>query len=222
MDLNNATERDNLRGGAGNKSRQSFKQRMQQVSDDHPPTSSPGGFLAGLCGLFCCVLPAAGCGLFCILLVFALSNIVTIATIVIGALYNKESDCPVEKISLLLIVGGSITLVHSLLETISKCVVTLKQRDQDEGTPATSPPGCLTVIMSLLRLASICWFIAACVKVYSISSIVTNDTSSENYCHPVLYLYAFWFVTLSLAIAAFALGLFAILLCCTCCLACFK
>jgi hypothetical protein len=96
--------------------RQSFKVRVKALSEETPPGANPFNFCIGLVGI-CCCLPAAGCGI-CLVAFALLVNLIPIIEIVIGAIYFDQENCPSESIALLLIIGGAITLLTGILESV--------------------------------------------------------------------------------------------------------
>ncbi|ELT94021.1 hypothetical protein CAPTEDRAFT_222815 [Capitella teleta] len=125
------------------------------------------------------VLSTLGCTI-CVGLVLALP----VSMIVIGAIYFD--DCPREKyISLYLIVGGSF----GVLKNCSNLFQRFKNREngnEDENAKSNPFDGTINCFL-------VAWFIAGNVWVYRIySEIDLHDPSSQSYCHPVLYYFAFW------------------------------
>lgn len=170
----------------------------------------PVGYTASMVQL-CCAIPVAGCGICCFLLLLLLLNFIPIGTIVVGALYfDRKTYCPVENVSLLLVIGGAISLVQGLAESTMRAIGFWKSRKGENRTP--NHPA-IQITNLILRLASFGWFVAACVIIYRLYPDVSFDSSSQDYCHPFLYGVAFWLVTVTLIF----IGLGAALLCCSCC-----
>ncbi|XP_059140905.1 uncharacterized protein LOC131928791 [Physella acuta] len=119
---------------------------------------------------------------------------VPIPMIVIGALY--KDDCPIEPmIPTYLLLTGSLGLLTSLLSLV-----------QGEGKR-------MSTVDVLLHLSQLFSLIAGSIIVYRVYDDVTYDSAnSKEYCHKILYLFAFWLTTCSYIV----LGL-----CCLCgCAAC--
>ena len=64
---------------------------------------------------------------------------------------------------------------------------------------------------SILNYFLIVWFLASCIVVYRIYEPDYENPASANYCHRLVYLYAFWLVTSAFIVVA-------IILSCLCCL----
>jgi len=140
-----------------------------------------------------------------------LLNSVPIATIVIGALYFDSSYCPAENISLILVVGGSISLVQGLVESSVRMVGIWRLRHGESATTHNHPV--IQIMNLILRLASFGWLIAACVIIYRLYPDVSFDELDADYCQPILYMFAFWLVTVTLV----CMALIVVLLLCSCC-----
>lgn len=187
----------------------SFAKSIKAIVIEKPPTKDPVGYTSSILRL-CCAIPAAGCGVCCCILIILLFNFIPIATIVVGAMYfDRDTYCPAENIALLLVIGGSISLVQGLAESIVRFIGFWK-RESGESTTHNHPA--IQIMNMILRLVSFGWFIAACVIIYRLYPDVSFDVMSSDYCHPFLYSVAFWLVTVILIL----IGLGLLLLCCSC------
>lgn len=191
------------------KKKNSFRQNVQAIATENPPTKDPVGYTSSILGLCC-----GCCGLCCFVLVLGLLNAVPIAIIAVGAIYfDREKYCPLENISMLLVIGGSVSLVQGLVETIVRAIGTWRRRHDPDYQTHNHP--LIQIVNNILRLATLGWFIAACVIVYRNYSTVNFDDSApdlSNYCHPILYWFSFWLVTASFIM----LGIMLALLVCSC------
>lgn len=192
--------------------RETFAKSIRTISIEKPPIKDPVGYTSSVLGL-CCVLPVAGCGIFCAGLLIAWLNLIPITMIVMGALYfNKEEYCPVENIAMLLVVGGSVMLVQGVAESVVRIIGFCRKVKGDESNTTHNHPA-IQIMNMILRLVTFAWLIAACVIVYRVEPDVSFDSStSSTYCHPVLFTFAFWLVTLILVL----IGLAGVLLICSC------
>ncbi|XP_072000749.1 transmembrane protein 272-like [Engystomops pustulosus] len=110
---------------------------------------------------------------------------INIASIAIGAIYFN--DCPGQYlIPYYLIISGVAALLF-LSMTCLPCV------DEDQVTSVNLTTLCA---QSFILLFLFVFFIVGNVWVYSLSRESWDDPSSQKRCHRVLYLYAFWTITL--------------------------
>ncbi|XP_069836982.1 transmembrane protein 272-like [Dendropsophus ebraccatus] len=110
---------------------------------------------------------------------------VNIASITIGVIYIN--DCPGQYlIPYYLIISGVGCLLY-LSMTCLPCV------DEDQATWVTLANLCSQGVMLLFLFA---FFIAGNVWIYSLNHESWDDPSSLKQCNRVLYLYAFWTITL--------------------------
>jgi hypothetical protein len=112
-----------------------------------------------------------------------------------------------------LIVAGIVGIIIAVINIIQ---VVLERRvllSGDEQTPElVSAAGlcCVSCLSCILNLFLFFWFITGCYWILRAKAIVQyDDKHHKNYCHPVLYRFAYW-------ILLFAL-IFEILKCCQCC-----
>ncbi|OWF55882.1 uncharacterized protein LOC110454841 [Mizuhopecten yessoensis] len=133
------------------------------------------------------------CGsvIFIICIGFALA--IPIAEIAIGASYLH--DCPAQRlIPIYLIVAG----VFGTLKGLGLMGQSVKSRkEQTDGAEAennkTTNP-----FDSILNLFLFAWFICGNVWVYGLKDEwVSSPTTAGNYCHPTLYYFSFWIITLA-------------------------
>ncbi|XP_066446177.1 transmembrane protein 272-like [Eleutherodactylus coqui] len=108
-----------------------------------------------------------------------------IASIAIGVIFMNE--CPGQYlIPYYLIISGVACLLF-LCMTCLPCV------DEEQVTSVTLANLCAQGVLLLFLFA---FFIAGNVWIYSLYHGPWNDPSSPEYCARVLYLYAFWIITL--------------------------
>ena len=123
---------------------------------------------------------------------------------ILGAVYLK--DCKIQrKIPVYLIVYGACMLFRYFW---SVCILGYfsknKSDDINENDKNTKP--CCSVLTWLLDLFLIVWFIIGNVWIYgSFSDVQHYDKASSNYCHGVLYWFAFWHTTLHYIILGMAM-----------------
>ncbi|KAM3924269.1 transmembrane protein 272-like [Leptodactylus fuscus] len=110
---------------------------------------------------------------------------INISSIVIGVIYFN--DCPGQPlIPYYLIVSGGASLLY-LFMTCLPCI------DSDRVTTINLANLCAQGLMILFLFA---FFIVGNVWVYSLYNEPWNDPRSPSRCQRVLYLYAFWMITL--------------------------
>ncbi|XP_064637724.1 transmembrane protein 272-like isoform X2 [Lineus longissimus] len=144
--------------------------------------------------IFC---SSIGCTI-CIALMMA----IPVSMIAIGVLYLNS--CNIERfIPIYLIVGGCFGVLKNLSNLVQN-ICNRKQDKEDENAKTNPFDG----LVSCFLLA---WFIAGNVWIYRVYNQVNyENAASPNYCHPTLYLYAFWVTTASYIVLAS-----------TCCCVCF-
>ncbi|XP_078527552.1 transmembrane protein 272-like [Lissotriton helveticus] len=128
-----------------------------------------------------------------------LTVMVAVASITMGSVYFR--DCPAQYlIPYYLIISGASSVLLLFLASLP-C-----------GYNSDPPEASVLMVASqgLLVLFKIAFFIAGNVWIYSIYSPNYTNHAAANYCHKVLYLYAFW-VTMASYIL---LGLMIIISCC--------
>jgi hypothetical protein len=176
----------------------------------------PAGVYALMCGTLCCS--------FIIAIAFlVLLNIVSVTSIIIGAVHLN--DCPAQPhIPVMLIALGVIAFVIGIFDGMDRA----KDRRASQGGGVViedaddiKKPSCYTCINSVLKTIQLVLFVYTCVIVYRIFSTVTytpvedlNEAAGQDnhYCNAVAYLFAFWFLTATLVV----LGAVLIFLLCIC------
>nr|XP_054755444.1 transmembrane protein 272-like [Lytechinus pictus] len=146
----------------------------------------------------------------CIVTLFlAIILAIPIAMVAIGSVYIHE--CPAQHfIPLYLIVMGLATIFKVLIDQKARFQRSrLPQEEQEDFTPNPLEKG----LGKLIGLFITAWFIPGNIWIYGIFWPNTTDSSSDDYCHPTLYIFAFWVTT---AYYIF-LGL---LCCCAGCIVC--
>lgn len=128
-----------------------------------------------------------------------LTTVIPVTSVVLGILYLES--CPRQyMIPVYLIVSGGMYLLF----LGCSCFLNVCWSENDQGYKYRW--GC----RSFPLLLQLVWFIAGNVWIYSIFQPDYEDTSSKNYCHKVLYLYAFWTTT----IVYILIGLMLLIGCC--------
>ncbi|KAK3099159.1 hypothetical protein FSP39_000288, partial [Pinctada imbricata] len=134
----------------------------------------------------------------------------------VGAQYLD--DCPAERmIPIYLIVAGVFSFVSLVISIIKSC--TKKKGDDDDEEKKNSP--FVTCIDSLINLFNTVWFICGNVWVYSTQDdFVRSPTTSQNYCDPTLFYFAFWIITTTYIVIGVAILFCCIFFCVSlCCIA---
>jgi len=147
------------------------------------------------------------CSLFFSLILIAIFNALSIACIAIGASYLDEQYCAEKNIAPVLIATGCIAIFLSVFEGRAKLVVAR------EGDRIEEKRDCWYFFLQLVRIAQFGLFIYLCVLVFNLSPHVQYVPSDPNYCHPTLFLFAFW----SIIFGIICCGIFFFFLCCCCC-----
>lgn len=128
-----------------------------------------------------------------------LTVMIAVVSISIGSVYFR--DCPAQYlIPYYLIISGASTLLLLFLASLP-CGY-----DSDPPQPSLL----MVVSQGLIVLFKIAFFIAGNVWIYSIYYPNYINHDAVNYCHQVLYLYAFWVTTASYIL----LGMMIIISCC--------
>lgn len=114
---------------------------------------------------------------------------VPITMIIIGSIYLY--DCPKERyIPIYLIVGGIFGAVKIIFSSVNEFLCS--DEEDEEGNP------CANLFSRIIGWFIFGWFIAGSVWVYRIyKDFDENNTSSQDYCHPMLYYFSFWLLTVS-------------------------
>ncbi|XP_055895235.1 transmembrane protein 272-like [Biomphalaria glabrata] len=121
--------------------------------------------------------------------------VIPISMIVIGAIF--KDDCPAEQmIPIYLIVAGCFHVVGEILSIIQFC------RKTPEDTEAQEKyTNHITCTISTLNCFNLSWFIAGCVFIYRAKEYVQfTDKNAPNFCHEILYMFAFWITNSSFVI----------------------
>jgi hypothetical protein len=130
----------------------------------------------------------------------------------IGNRYANQ--CPANShIPQYLIVAGVFTLIAIILGFIQIGLITKAAADvvlaAEDNTNKADPTNkligtgvavcCITLVFTVLAFFLFIWFIIGCIWVFSVWNTVQYvDRKQENYCHPVLYRFAFWILFISL------------------------
>lgn len=137
--------------------------------------------------------------------------LIVIFYVLLGAVYLD--DCHVERmIPIFLIVFASISLLRYVISLCQNVIA----KNGSEKNKISSGDNLDTlrffnVILFFIYAFLVVWFILGCVWVYSHDSEVDyHNKFSPSYCHPVVYLCAFWFITIHHIILCFCI------FCCPC------
>jgi len=142
------------------------------------------------------------------LVLLGLCSFVPLLMVIIGSIYAH--DCPAQNfIPIYLIVGGVVGLV----KIFSSLYYRWKYWKKGNPRPETMNPSPLDGLLNLFLLG---WFIAGCVIVFGIYTPEFNDNLAANYCHYVVY----WFAFIVLVMELIFLLTMGFLLCCCGCLIC--
>jgi hypothetical protein len=205
-----------LRHQEANYGRNNFMARSTRIrlAASQVHQGGAAGVYAVMCGTLCCSLLVG-------IVFLVLLNIVSISSIIIGAVHLN--DCPAQpNIPIMLIALGVIAFVIGIFDTMDRA----KERRASEGGGVViedaddiKKPSCYTCINSVLKTMQLVLFVYTCVIVYRIFSTVTytpdgNLAAGEanHYCDAVVYLFAFWFLTATLVV----LGAILVFLLCIC------
>ncbi|XP_035710425.1 uncharacterized protein LOC118436425 [Folsomia candida] len=215
-----------LNGDAVKGKRVTFATKFKAISVEKPPSKEPYNFVLAVLGL-CCCCPIALClpCCYCFALVWMF---VPMAEIIIGWMYYDKVYCPQEDVALLLIIGGSIGVLAGFIECcFGGRQIRQHQQEQRQGKESSAenggvapqqiqePAPLLTrIVLWILRVAAIVWVGIAASVVYSFYETVSYEEGTETYCHPLMYRFLFWVVTVSLVLLAMT----PIVLLCACCL----
>lgn len=96
-------------------------------------------------------------------------------------------DCNVDHIPLLMFIGGIVWSLKSLLDILPCCQTRIE--DNANGQNRRKKP-----YEPLFDMFYFCWFISMCVLVYRNYEPNYTNPSDPRYCHPTLYLFAFWYL----------------------------
>ena len=158
------------------------------------------GFLNFIVKCMVVLLSTVGCTV-CI----ALLLVIPVSMIVISLAYFDQ--CPLQRfIPIYLLVSGIVSVIKQISSLIQRFINSLRERDQENirSNPFDGIVGCFLFM----------WFIAGNIWIYgSFSAWDRYDPGSANYCHPTLYLFAFWIVTSTYIILM-------IMVMCGCCFVC--
>ncbi|PVD34316.1 hypothetical protein C0Q70_05587 [Pomacea canaliculata] len=158
--------------------------------------SESSGFVSFMKSAFLILVGTAGCTF---LLAFFMA--IPIAMIVIGAYYLH--DCPAERyIPIYLVVGGCFAFLRMFISVGLRIRRACNPRESDEDREEIMNP--LNSLLDCFQIAWQCWIYRTYGKFNG------TDQTSENFCDPTLYYFAFWLTT---SVYIFmALGF-----CCACC-----
>ncbi|XP_071786962.1 transmembrane protein 272-like [Asterias amurensis] len=138
--------------------------------------------------------------LFTVLMAVVLA--VPIAMVIVGAIH--VNDCPVQSlIPVFLIVSGTIYIIKTLLDL---CVRVKKQREGQDADFSFNAHNSVSRVFACVLLV---FFILGNVWVYG-NFKPDEDPTSPSYCHPSVYYFSFWLLTLTYIVLI--LGC-----CCACC-----
>lgn len=147
------------------------------------------------------VLLSGGGSAFCLIILTILIAL-PITVLIVGIYYHDRRYCPVEpRISLFLIVHGSVSLGWIFLTFLS--IVLLMMAARRRSSTATNPTIILYVILCLMTVFSFAWVIIGSVWTLSVHGRVIYEYDTNYYLRPFHYchssLYEFTFVYLFFA-----------------------
>jgi hypothetical protein len=155
----------------------------------------------------CLVGGVASASIFCLIILFILL-IIPITVLVVGINYHDPRYCPIEpRISLFLIVSGSVSLgwiVLTIVVTILTIMAASRRPFNSVGLVIV-----LSVIILIITIFSIIWLIIGSVWTFSVYMWVTynydtmNNFYPYNYCQPELYRFTFVYLILSFILVVF-------------------
>ncbi|XP_041482731.1 transmembrane protein 272-like [Lytechinus variegatus] len=179
----------------------SYNSLFGQIQSEREKNSNPVSFIGSVARILLST--------FIVTLFMAMMLAIPITMIVIGSIYID--DCPVEYlIPIYLITMGAAYIVKSLIDLKGRFQKSrLPKEEQADFKPNKVESG----LSHLLGTFCFAFFIAGNVWIYSNYKPNTSDSSSDDYCHPTLYYFAFWVTTVCYIIA----GLFCF---CGCCIGC--
>ncbi|XP_065058193.1 transmembrane protein 272-like isoform X2 [Rhopilema esculentum] len=161
------------------------------------------GFLDFLKNLAILLFSTLGC-----IIGLAVLVSIPITCIVLGVQFRYE--CPIQpKIPLFLIVFGAF----GVLRNLSMIFNSGKKRFTDEQENQEREDAKKSSFEGLIDCFLIAWFICGNVWVYRNYKPDYNNVNSDKYCHPTLYLFAFWLNTAIYIVIGTSC-------CCFCCVAC--
>jgi hypothetical protein len=166
----------------------------------------------------CLVCGLASASIFCLIILIILLAI-PITVLVIGVRYRDPRYCPIEpRISLFLIVNGSVSLGWIVL-TIPLLVIAILAASY-RSLSSIILSIIFTIISFLGMIFLIIWLILGSVWTFRVHKYVTHeyDTINHfytfNYCHPILYQFTFVYLIVSYVLSVFQ--------CCYYCLNAFR
>eukprot|EP00057_Strongylocentrotus_purpuratus_P000852 XP_001184829.2 PREDICTED: uncharacterized protein LOC754214 isoform X2 [Strongylocentrotus purpuratus] len=181
----------------------SYQSIFGQIKSEKEKNANPVGFIGSVVKILL--------GTFIVTLFMALMLAIPITMVAIGAVYLD--DCPAERfIPIYLITMGVAYIVKSLIDLKGRAQRSrLPQEEQADFKPNKVEGG----LSHLIGLFCFAFFIAGNVWIYRIYKPNTTVSSAADYCHPMLYYFAFW-----MTIVWYISGVsFCFYRCCTGCLA---
>ncbi|PAA71421.1 hypothetical protein BOX15_Mlig005099g2 [Macrostomum lignano] len=175
------------------------------------------------------------CMVVCMAFLAIVSFCLSIAEIVMGAMYFNR--CPIEHyIPIYLVVSGGVGVILALTNGSDAHKTHKKSRDasaneggesdrlqggMEEMNQQSAGEKCWSGIRSLLTLFAFIWMIIGMYWVLHVRGNVSADSSSSQYCNPNLYLFALVMVFIRLALIVATLVV-AVCVCCglVCCAVC--
>ncbi|CAF0723456.1 unnamed protein product [Rotaria sp. Silwood1] len=129
------------------------------------------------------------------LILLIIIAIIPILEIYIGRRY--ANSCPLDwRIPIYLVVAGAAALIVILLgiiQTFLKAKVFVNRAREKSNVAATISAMCVTCLASILLLFLFVWFVFGCYWIFrSWNTVQYVDATQKDYCHRVLYRFAFW------------------------------
>ncbi|XP_060078454.1 transmembrane protein 272-like [Ylistrum balloti] len=156
------------------------------------------------------------CGSLVFIICIGLSLAIPITEIVIGASFIH--DCPAQRlIPIYLVVAG----VFGTLKGIGLIGQNVKARkDKSNETGDEEKKSTTNPFDSIVNMFLFAWFICGNVWVYGLKDQwVSSPSTAGNYCHPTLYYFSFWVITLTYIMIGVGCLFGCIGLICICCFA---
>jgi len=132
--------------------------------------------------------------------------------LIVGWRYANE--CPVSwRIPHYLVVAGTLGLIVVILTIVQGLLALyIKNKELDPNLPAAGlAAACgvcsISIILAFLFIFLIGWFIAGCIWVSRPwSKVQYRNTDQSDYCHPILYRFAYWLLFISILYIIFSCG----------------
>jgi len=127
--------------------------------------------------------------------------------IVIGAIH--KDDCTgAPNLGPSLIIVGALSIVTHIFQLCKICCDRGRGYEEISDESSSSSEKCLKGLVGIVGLIGLGFFIYLCVLVYGLDGYVNyEDHADQYYCNQLLYLSAFWMITISLGVLGILLAL---------------